>query len=88
MTIRTVEIGEADGPLSEYAHAAEAGPIVVMDAGRPVAVVVSVEDADLETISLSENPDFIAMLERARAEYRAQGGLTTDEVRERLGLAD
>ncbi len=86
MTIRTLDIAKATGPLSEYAHAAGEGPIVVTEAGRPVAVVVAVEDADLETVSLSENPDFIAMIERSRARYHAEGGLTADEVRRRLGL--
>lgn len=41
---------------------------------------------DRETLSLSTNPDFIALLERSRARMKLEGGLTTDEVRRRLGL--
>ena len=45
-----------------------------------------IEDADLETIALGSNPKFLALLEKARAERRAGAGLTTEEVRAKLGL--
>jgi hypothetical protein len=54
--------------------------------GRPVAVVVAVEGLDLEILSLSSSADFIALIERSRASYRANGGLSLDEVRHRYGL--
>ena len=84
--MRTVDIAEATGSLSEYARRIRRGPVVVTRRGRPVAVVVAVEGLDLETLSLSTNPDFIALIERARASYRATGGLSLDEVRRRCGL--
>jgi prevent-host-death family protein len=84
--MRTVDIAEATGSLSEYARRIRRGPVVVTRRGRPVAVVVAVEGLDLETLSLSTNPDFIALIERSRASYRATGGLSLDEVRRRCGL--
>ena len=54
--------------------------------GRPVAVVVAVEGLDLETLSLSSNADFVALIERSRASYRANGGQSLDAVRRRYGL--
>ena len=48
------------------------------------AALVSVENADLETITLSTNPQFIAMIERSRARQRAEGGISSEEMRRRL----
>jgi prevent-host-death family protein len=84
--MRTVDISEATGSLSEYARQIRRGPVVVTRRGKPVAVVVAVRGLDLETLSLSTNPDFIALIERSRADYRATGGLSLDQVRRRFGL--
>jgi prevent-host-death family protein len=84
--MRTVDIAEATGSLSEYARQIRRGPVVVTRRGRPVAVVVAVEGLDLETLSLSSSADFIALIERSRASYRANGGQSLDEIRDRYGL--
>jgi prevent-host-death family protein len=84
--MRTVDIAEATGWLSEYARQIRRGPVVVTRRGRPVAVVAAVEGLDLETLSLSSSADFIALIERSRASYRANGGQPLDEVRHRYGL--
>jgi antitoxin (DNA-binding transcriptional repressor) of toxin-antitoxin stability system len=84
--MRTIEIAEATGSLSEYARQIRRGPLVVMRRGRPVAVVVAVEGMDLETLSLSTNADFIALIEKSRASYRANGGRSLEQVRRRYGL--
>jgi hypothetical protein len=36
---------------------------------------------------LSINPQFLAILERSQRRLEAEGGLSSDEVRKRLGLA-
>jgi hypothetical protein len=51
-----------------------------------VAVVVAVKGLDLETLSLSTNPEFITLIEKSRASYQANGGLSLDQVRRRYGL--
>ena len=86
MSIRTLDIKQAVQPLAEYARQVDVGPIVVMTRGRPVAVVLAIENADLETISLSTNPQFLALIERSRVRHRREGGISSDEMRRRLGL--
>lgn len=54
--------------------------------GKPVAVVVAVGGLDLGTLSLATNSDFIALIERSRASYRATGGVSLDQVRRRYGV--
>jgi prevent-host-death family protein len=84
--MRTVDIAEATGSLSEYARQVRSGPVVVTRRGKPVAVVVAVRGVDVETLSLSTNASFMALIERSRASYRANGGLSLDQVRRRYGL--
>jgi hypothetical protein len=38
------------------------------------------------TASLSTNPQFLALIEQSSARQKAQGGISSPEVRRRLGL--
>ena len=39
---------------------------------------------DLESVSLSTNPEFIALIERSRARMAAEGGIAAEEMRRRV----
>ena len=78
MSIRAVEISEAVERLSEYAEQIGAGPVVVTRGGQPLAVIVSAEDADMESIARL-NPHFMEIIERPRARQQKEGGITSDE---------
>lgn len=84
--MKTLEITKATGSLAEYARGIDRGPVVVTEDGRPIAALVSIEDADWETIRLSTNPQFIALIQRSRARQKAEGGISSAEMRRRLGL--
>jgi len=81
MSLRKVEIVDATEPLAEYAQAMEEGPLVVTKDGQPIAIVISVENADLETVSLSNHPGFLDLIERSRALQKREGGLSSAEMR-------
>ncbi len=53
---------------------------------KPVAALVPVGNADLETVTLSTSPSFLAVIERSRARQNAEGGISSEEMRRRLGL--
>jgi prevent-host-death family protein len=84
--MKTIEMDDAKGTLAEYARGLRRGPVILTRRGKPVAALVSVEDADWESISLSTNPEFMAIIERSRARQKAEGGIPIEEVRQRLGL--
>src|SRR5437016_4551332 len=86
--MKTIEMNKARSALADYAPEVRDEPLVVTRKGKPVMAVFSVEgmDLDQETLSLSTNPDFLALMERSRARYRAEGGIPLEEVRRRLGL--
>jgi hypothetical protein len=52
----------------------------------PVAALISVRDFDTEGLALGTDPDFMALIERARSQHKAGMGLSSDEVRRELGI--
>ena len=82
--MKTVEFAEAKLPLSDYTRKVKKQPVIVTKGGKPVAALVSIINADIETVSLSSNPKFIALVERSRAKQKAHGGISTEEMRRRL----
>lgn len=84
--MKTLELEKATAPLSQYAEQVSGGPLILTVGGKPVAALVSVENADLETMSLSTNPQFLDLIERSRARQNAEGGISSAEMRRRLGM--
>jgi antitoxin (DNA-binding transcriptional repressor) of toxin-antitoxin stability system len=71
-------------PLSDYTRKVKRGPVVITRAGKPVAALVSISNADMETVSLGNNPRFIGLIERSRAKRKKEGGISSEEMRRRL----
>jgi len=84
--MKKIEIAEATASLAEYAQKVNKEPIILMEGGKPMAALVSIENADLETVTLSTNPTFLALIERARVRQKREGGISSIEMRRRLGL--
>ena len=85
MSIRTVDIADAIQTLAEYTRQLDGGPIVVTSGGQPLAAVVPMQDADLETVSLSMDPQFMEIIQRSRARGEREGGIAADEVERKFG---
>jgi PHD/YefM family antitoxin component YafN of YafNO toxin-antitoxin module len=68
--MKIVEKAKATATLAAYADDVGSGPVVVTDHGKPVAVLMRIENADLETVALSTNRQFIELIERSRAPAR------------------
>ena len=84
--MNTIELVQATASLAEYAQCVSQGPLIVTVKGKPTAALVAIENADAETVTLSTNPQFIALIERARVRQAAEGGISSAEMRRRLGL--
>ena len=82
--MKVIEKSDATRTLAEYAEEIVAGPVVLTNHGNPVAVLVSIENADLETVSLSTNQQFIDLIERARMRAATEGGVSSEEMRRRF----
>jgi len=84
--MKTIDLVNATAPLSEYARKANHEPIILTTDGKPIVALVPIENTDMETVALSYNPKFLAIIERSRARQKAEGGISSDEMRRRLGL--
>ena len=82
--MKIIDKTEATATLAEYAAEIKNGPVIVTSEGRPVAALVPVENADLETVSLSTNPEFIELINRSRRRVEAEGGVPSEEMRRRF----
>ena len=83
--MRTLEIVKATAPLAEYAQNVSQEPVILTLDGKPVAALVSIENVDWETVTLSTHPKFLALIEQSRARQKAEGGISSAEMRRRLG---
>ena len=84
--MKIIELAKATAPLSDYARKATKEPVVITSNGKPMAAVVSIENADKETASLSCNPQFLAIIKRSRICQQKEGGISSKEMKHRLGL--
>ena len=78
-----IEKDKATATFAAYTEEVGKGPVVVTDQGTPVAVLVAIENADLETVTLSTSHQFLKLIERSRA--HAGAGISSEEMRRRLG---
>ncbi len=78
--MRIAPVAEVKAQFSAYLKASVEGPIVVTRHGKPVAVLLSVEDEEeLERLVLAYTPKFRMILDTAREQIRETGGLEHEE---------
>jgi len=82
--MKTLEMAEATAPLIKYAQGLKREPVILTENGKPVAALVAIKNADLETITLSSHPEFLALIESSRARHLKEGGISSTEMRRRL----
>ena len=83
--MKTIDVADATGTLSDYAKKGLKEALVVTRRGKPLLAVTPIKMDDWESIALANNPTFLSIIERSRRSRRP--GLSTDEVRRRLGLS-
>ncbi len=84
--MKILEMAKATAPLAEYTRDVSKEPVILTVDGRPIAALVAIQNADLETVTLSTHPQFLALIERARARQKSKGGISSAEMRRRLRL--
>ena len=84
--MKTLELNKATAPLLQYARGVKKEPLIFTSHGKPVIALIYIPNADAETLSLSTNPQFLALIERSRLRQEREGGISSDAMRRRLGL--
>jgi antitoxin (DNA-binding transcriptional repressor) of toxin-antitoxin stability system len=60
-------------------------PLILTINGKPIAALIPLENVDLETVTLTTHPQFLALIERSRTRQKTEGGISSEEMRRRLG---
>ena len=84
--MKTLDIKRATAPLADYAQEVSCEPVIVTMEGKPIAALVPIENADWETVRLSTHPQCLSLIERSRVRQKEEGGISSKEMRSRLGL--
>lgn len=80
--MKEIELSSAVRPLADYAMELGDEVLVVMKRRRPIAAVVPLRNVDRESVALSFNPKFLAIVEKSRADMAAGRTFTMEEVRQ------
>jgi antitoxin (DNA-binding transcriptional repressor) of toxin-antitoxin stability system len=83
--MKTLEVAQATAPLADYARDVKHEPLILTMNGTPVAALIPLENVDIETVTLSTHPQFLALIERSRTRQKTEGGISSEEMRRRLG---
>ena len=76
---------ELDAP-NQLIDLAKDEPLIVRDSDGRSFAVCEVDEADIEVMSLNQNPKFWKILEKSRERAKKEGWLTTEELKASLGL--
>jgi prevent-host-death family protein len=83
--MRIASVAEIKAQLKAYLKASEEGPVVVTRNGKPVAVLLGVEDeAELESAVLAYSRQFRSVLEAACQQIREGRGIPHDQLWEEV----
>jgi prevent-host-death family protein len=78
--MKVASIAEVKARLSAYLKASQEGPVVVTRNGKPVAVLLAVDDdEELERLVLAYSPRLRKILDAARQQIRDGSGIGHEE---------
>jgi antitoxin (DNA-binding transcriptional repressor) of toxin-antitoxin stability system len=86
--VKRLELKNATRSLADYAREVESESVLITSRGKAIAALVPVNGGDEETVSLSLNAKFLQIIERSREQFRQGKGVSSAEVRRRLGLPE
>lgn len=79
--MKTASMGEVKSQFSAFVKLCESAPVVVTRNGKPVAVLVGIEDNDeVERVLMANSPRLQAILAQSRKSIREGRGIPRDEV--------
>ena len=83
--MKTIELAEV-AALTPHVQPGNQEPVILLQNGHAVAAILPADEQGVESMLLSLNPKFQAVLERSQKRLESEGALSAAEVRTRLGL--
>jgi hypothetical protein len=84
MKLRTVDISESEREIRESLRDEQSESLIITKKGKPFAALVPLTGADMESVALALNPQFMAIIERSRKSLTDEGGISLEEMESRL----
>ncbi|RMI26807.1 MAG: type II toxin-antitoxin system Phd/YefM family antitoxin [Calditrichaeota bacterium] len=82
--MKVVEMSQVKESFQEYFGSLPDDFLVITKKGRPVAVILPMSKIDSETLLLSIDPDFLAIIEKARKEFEEGKSLSMEQMKEEI----
>ena len=84
--MKIASVADIKAHFSAYLRAATRGPVVVTRSGKPVGVLLAVDDEEeLERLVLAYSPRLRTILDAARQRIRAGAGIPHEDLWQELG---
>lgn len=84
--MKVVSLDETDLTLPDIAKMARGGTVILTRKGKPMAAVKDLSNFDWESVALSNNPQFRALIEDSRRSCREAGSISLEDIHCSLGL--
>jgi PHD/YefM family antitoxin component YafN of YafNO toxin-antitoxin module len=86
--MKKMQFRVATAPIRREFGRSNGSTVVFTDKGKAIAAMVPLSDKniDAESLALSNNPKFLAIIRRSMREFEKGDFLTLDELRDRLGM--
>lgn len=84
--MKIASLDEVQDRFSAYIDECHESPIIVTRNGRPVAMIIAIEDEDdVDRLLLVHDQRFLRLLEEVRQRVRVAGGVSLAEMRQQVG---
>lgn len=85
--MKIAPVADVKARFSAYLKESAEGPVIVTRNGRPVAVLLAMEDEDeLERLILAYSPKFQSLLQKAKKEIKKSGGIAHKDFWQELEI--
>ncbi|MBI4583918.1 MAG: hypothetical protein HY717_07825 [Planctomycetes bacterium] len=84
--MKTIEISKATKPLSYYTKNLKGEIVLLTSHKKPIAAIVSLKRFDKEFIALGIDPEFMRLIEKARAEFKEGKRLSLAEIKKKVSV--
>ncbi len=82
--MRTVAVQSSPMNLAELIELARHDFVILRHTDETLFALIRLDEGDLEALSLSQNHEFMGMLDKVRARYDARGGISLEQVKRRF----
>jgi antitoxin (DNA-binding transcriptional repressor) of toxin-antitoxin stability system len=82
--VKRLRLASAVRPLADYVADFGDETVVLTEGNRAVAAIVPLRNVDRESLAVSQHPEFLELIARARAEFAAGRAISLREMKRRV----